>query len=63
MLAEAAPARLRSDTVVLGGAVDGGDLVDAILVAVDVEGTECVGPGAPVDLYYSYVSDGIFLDV
>lgn len=34
----------------LRGALDDGDLVDAVRVAVDVEGVEGVGPGAPVDL-------------
>ncbi len=44
------PAKLLSVAVVLRGALDDGDLVDAVRVAVDVEGVEGVGPGAPVDL-------------
>jgi len=44
------PAKLLSVAVVLRRALDDGDLVDAVRVAVDVEGVEGVGPGAPVDL-------------
>lgn len=44
------PAKLLSVAVVLRRAFDDSDLVDAVRVAVDVEGVEGVGPGAPVDL-------------
>lgn len=46
------PAKLLPVAAVLLRAFDDGDLVNAVRVAVDVEGFEGVRPGAPVDLVF-----------